>query len=265
MRPDLRVPPFLRDLLRDMRDRRLLPLAAVMVVAIIAVPFALSSSESSPAPTGLAVHPGADDSASTFAVVADDPGLRDYHRRLRGDTPKNPFVQQYAPPKSTGTEAGGGTIGGAAVGSGVEQADTGGSTTSETTGTGSEGAQPDSSGGGSEPSQPDQGGGEPEPAYVLHLRIGPPGDLKPRDLSAPAPLPGLDNPVLVFRGLSSNGHEGVFRVDESVSAIHGDAKCRKGTDRCEVVEIAPGNPVNFVYGEKDKVLRLTVVGIDHNR
>ena len=34
----------------------------------------------------------------------------------------------------------------------------------------------------------------------------------------------------------------------AVSAIFGDAKCIKGTDRCERVEIERGLPVNFVYG-----------------
>ena len=39
--PELKVPPFLIDLYYDLRDRRLLPLVALVVVAIVAVPFLL--------------------------------------------------------------------------------------------------------------------------------------------------------------------------------------------------------------------------------
>jgi hypothetical protein len=264
MRPNLRVPPFLDDLFRDLRDRRLLPLAAVLVVAILAVPFAFSKSESTPDLSGSGGQAGAGAEASTFSVTAGDPGLRDYKRRLRGDSPKDPFSQQYATSDVAGSTTGSGDAGSSTSGgSGAKGSGSSESSTSGTTGTGTEGGQPDSSGGGSEPPQPDQGGDESGPTYVLHLRLGPPDDTKPRELSAPAPLPGLDNPILVFRGLSSDGHKAVFRVSEDVSAIYGDAKCLKGTDRCQLVEIEPGLPVNFVYGAKDNVLRLTVTRIEH--
>ena len=39
--PELKVPDFLRDLYYDLRDRRLLPLVALVIVAIVAVPFLL--------------------------------------------------------------------------------------------------------------------------------------------------------------------------------------------------------------------------------
>ena len=260
MRPNLSVPPFLGDLFRDLRDRRLLPVAAVLAIAILAVPFALSKSEPAPSPSAPAPHATAD--GSTFAVVADDPGLRDYHRRLRGDSPKDPFTQQFATSGGGGSAAGGGGDGSAAAGGGAGSGSdqTGGG---QTTGTGGDGSQPAPSGGGSEPAQPDQG--ESEPAYVLHLRVGPPDEMKPRDLSAPAPLPDLDNPVIVFQRLGSEGHSAIFRVDESVSAIYGDAKCLEGTDRCELVEIEPGFPVMFVYGDPERSLMLKVVRIEHNR
>lgn len=39
--PEMKVPTFLSDLYWDLHDRRLLPLVALIVVAIVAVPFLL--------------------------------------------------------------------------------------------------------------------------------------------------------------------------------------------------------------------------------
>jgi len=46
---ELKVPPFLTDLYYDLRDRRLLPLVALVVVAIFAVPFLLGGESTKPA------------------------------------------------------------------------------------------------------------------------------------------------------------------------------------------------------------------------
>ena len=45
--PDLKVPAPLVDLYYDLRERHLLPLVAVLLVAIVAVPIALSQSSQS--------------------------------------------------------------------------------------------------------------------------------------------------------------------------------------------------------------------------
>ena len=52
--PDLKnvkVPRFVTDLYQDLVDRRLLPLVALILVAIVAVPFLLGGSEEPPAPS----------------------------------------------------------------------------------------------------------------------------------------------------------------------------------------------------------------------
>ena len=42
--PKLKAPKFLADIYADLRDRHLLPLVAVLAVAIVVVPIALSES-----------------------------------------------------------------------------------------------------------------------------------------------------------------------------------------------------------------------------
>src|SRR5664279_1837749 len=72
------------------------------LVALVAVPIALSSSgseseEEAPPPTpsnGVASGTGFDQTGHLVATSA--PGLRDYRRRLKHLTAKDPFKQQYS-------------------------------------------------------------------------------------------------------------------------------------------------------------------------
>src|SRR2546423_9645993 len=88
--------PFMTDLARDLRDRRLLPLIVVLAAAVVAVPLALSNS-SSPPPAASGATPGAVTASSSGApvVVVDNHGLRDYARRLGADGAKNPFTPHF--------------------------------------------------------------------------------------------------------------------------------------------------------------------------
>ena len=74
----LQAPPFLDNLYRDMRDRRLLVPALALLVALIAVPLALSSSSATTAPPPVppaAASSGAGHEAATSpAVLAEQPG-----------------------------------------------------------------------------------------------------------------------------------------------------------------------------------------------
>ncbi|HEX6603183.1 MAG TPA: hypothetical protein VF030_11130, partial [Solirubrobacterales bacterium] len=105
-KPDLKVPGVLRDLYNDLRDRRLLPLVALVLVAIVAVPFLLSESpEEEPAAVPpLGITPGEAEQASELTVVPATPGLRDYRRRLRARSATNPFKQRYTEPVLKGAK-----------------------------------------------------------------------------------------------------------------------------------------------------------------
>jgi hypothetical protein len=78
--PEIKVPPFLSDLYWDLHDRRLLPIVALLVVAIVAVPFLLGgggSEEAKPAHSGAASSLKREmTDVSELTVVRADPGLR---------------------------------------------------------------------------------------------------------------------------------------------------------------------------------------------
>jgi hypothetical protein len=107
--PDVRVPKFLEDLYFDLRDRRLLPLVALALVAIVAVPILLSGGgKETPGPTAPAAgsNPVPASQAASLTVVRANPGLRDYRKRLRGRKPTDPFKQRFTAPDLKGAKLG---------------------------------------------------------------------------------------------------------------------------------------------------------------
>lgn len=107
---DIRVPGFLEDLYYDLKDRRLLPLVALGIVAIIAVPFLLaggSDEVEAPAPIkGAGSSASASGAEASLTVVRANPGLRDYKKRLRGRKPTDPFKQHFTAPDLAGAQLG---------------------------------------------------------------------------------------------------------------------------------------------------------------
>ena len=86
------VPPFLNNLYRDMRDRRLLVPALALIVGLIAVPLALSSSSATtPLPPAAASSGSGHEAATSPAVLTEQPGVTNYRKRLEQIKSKNPF------------------------------------------------------------------------------------------------------------------------------------------------------------------------------
>jgi hypothetical protein len=109
--PELKPPAFLADLYYDLRDRRLLPLLALVLVAIAAAPFLLGNKSEpvvAPSAAALATEGESIGPTSHLRVVEATPGLRDYRKRLRGRTPTDPFVQRFTGPAGGGGSGGSG-------------------------------------------------------------------------------------------------------------------------------------------------------------
>ena len=299
VRPNLsgmKVPPVLDDLYWDLRDRRLLPLAALIVVAIIAVPFLLGGdAEVEPpakAPTASTSSALGDAEAASLVVVESTPGLRDYRKRLAGRTPTNPFQQHLATPKGTGAqlpEPTGGSSRSAEDGSSsqtITSSDAGGSNSPSAPST-----PDDSSSPGSKPSNPPPGDGNGDGnsdgdrdltlyTFAIDVRIARPqggnGKQAGKD-SAPAikekvlpltALPGEKAPVVTYMGVSKKG-KALLMVSNDVKSVFGETKCISGDDVCQLLEAEPGFPVSFVYGNGEahytvKVLRIYPVVTGHN-
>lgn len=262
---EMKVPPFLADLYYDLRDRRLLPLIALILIAIVAAPFLLKDDSTEavpPAPPtagGTGIQPA---SEKTLTVVKAAPGLRNYKKRLSRREPTDPFKQRYTAPVLEGSELG-------------EEVTTttseGGSSSTESSG---EPAPSTSGGGGSE------GSPTPTPApgqltffafavdvRIVKARTKPNGKVEqsePEDrekVIAPAPLPGAKTPVVTYMGLGGKDHNPLFLVSEDVTAVFGEGKCVSGTGRCQLIELEPGLPEIFEYGENNVRYKINVLKV----
>jgi hypothetical protein len=264
--PELRVPDFLLDLYYDLRERHLLPLVAVLVVAIVAVPIALGGSSgggSAPPPDGAAAIPGSAPEGEGAAVVVarSAPGLRDYRRRLQHLVAKDPFKQQYVAAEEAGAVPATPGATGGETGSGEE----GGATAPP------EASPPAEPGGG-------EGGGGNPPAtpelkyysYAIDVRVVPvsangvPSKAEPtvrRNLPELTMLPGRKTPAVVFIGPSADAKKAVVLVSNDVQAIFGDAVCVVGGDSCELLALEPGVPETFVYGGNERIFRIELLKI----
>ncbi len=258
--PDVKVPGFLYDVYYDLRERHLLPLVALLLVALVAVPFLIgggsSESEAEEAESAIAT-PSTVVSSSKLVVAKSAPGLRDYRRRLRGEHATDPFVQQYT------NEEGEGAEGGAAEGaSGGEE---GASATGESSGTSTETSEtgPSSEGGNGEP--PDEGRLRFY-SFAIDVRVTPvpAGNKKAdptvrHDLPELTMLPSREVPALTFMGVSKDQKHALMLVSDKVTGLFGDATCVVGSESCQLIALETGIPETVVYGADARTYRIELL------
>jgi hypothetical protein len=216
----------IRDLWSELIERRLWPVALLLVAALVAVPLLLVKSS-----------PGAGDgtAASTPAPVASAADLHTLDGPVvsvaeHGDTTdaplrgheKNPFRQQHVPPEPKAAKATDTT------------STTPASTPSDTGSTGTSGG----SGGGGAPDQP------PAKTYVrasVDLRFGPAAGAlhKIDDVPRLTPLPNAAHPVVVFIGMRRDHETAVFLVSTDVRA-RGEGRCVPSKSVCQAIELREG-------------------------
>jgi hypothetical protein len=282
--PDLKVPPFLADVYYDMRDRRLLPVVALVVVAIAAVPFLMGGSEESlpsetPEQAAESVRLEIEDDA-VLTVVEAKPGLRDYRKRLRGRTPTDPFKQRYTGVPSgvllESSEVSSTSSTSASAGSGEDAV-------TEIEKSVTEVDEPESSGGG-ESAPPSTGktgtgdGGAPaakgddsvDPdgmrffGFQPDVRFGVAGtgDLHLyNDLALGSLLP-KKKPLLVFIGVSESGERAAFDVSPEVTLVRGNGACIGGMQSCRLLFLREDEAVDLLTQEAGRTFRLKVESID---
>lgn len=257
--PDFKVPDFMLDIYYDLRERHLLPLVAILLIALVALPIALTrgSSEPEPAESGAAATPSSAIPSSNLVVAKATPGLRDYRRRLDGRTPQNPFVPQY-----TGGGSDGAAVGSAEGASASSSSTESSSVTVESTSTES-----------TEIELPAEGGEEPSEtgrtyySFVIDVRVVPGSGFGPnkpepsvrRDLPELTMLPSRKTPALTFMTVSKDEKKVLMLVNDNVRGLFGDGVCVVGTDTCQLVALEPGIPETVVYGADERTYRIEIL------
>jgi hypothetical protein len=291
----MKPPDFLADVYYDLRDRRLLPFVALVVVATVAAPFLLGGGAEQPAlpPAvgGASAAVAGEGSAAKLTVVEATPGLRSYRKRLRDRTPTDPFEQRFTEPAGGATSSSAG--GDAASSSSGSNAFSEGSVTTEGSATpveGGSGGGSGSSGGGGSSGGSGNGGGSGSGGatphlllfdYAIDVRIThsdgagggdqpqgqPESSVKHRVLPQ-TPLPGEKAPVVTYLGPGrKEGNKATGRilllVSGDVSSVSGQSSCvsRGSGDVCQLLEVEPGFPLNLVYGANQTSYTIEVLDI----
>ena len=227
-------------------QRRLLPVAILLLAALVAVPFLLAKD-----PEPVAPSPGAaagDKTLTADAATADpvvslvDESTHKERRRVLGAR-KNPFEPAAAPKAEKSDE----------TAAADPSAPTGGAEADKPADSGTAPGSP-ASPGVSVPGVPVTPA-EPKPTYELYsltVRFGDAesGTLEKLNLPRLKPLPSAEEPVLVYLGPGQGGKSAVFMVDEGVVA-QGDATCKPSPRNCETIHMRPGDTEFLDVSDED--------------
>jgi hypothetical protein len=257
---------FFRDLYRDLRDRRLLPVAIGLAVAILAVPLLLGggSEPTPPAAPTAAEDASVEGDPLAPVVLADVPGLRDYRKRLSRFHSRDPFKQQMT---GTGTAQGGS--------GNLEEIDSDGASTVDSSSTGGTSTEEDSTGsttpsdgssaggnGGGKGNDDGKGDEERVVKTTIDVRVGPAGATKViRGVEPLQFLPGKKRPVVQYVEGDSDATRAAFVVSPDVTETAGDGRCDPGRNDCQFVLMEEGDLRTFVYGTNGKTYRLQLLAI----
>jgi hypothetical protein len=224
-------------------QRRLWPVAILLIAALAAVPFTLAK-EPDPVEPPAAAAPATDDElAVTPIVTVADTDSAAKGRRVIGQ-PKNPF----GTPKPDETEARTNRSNDAGRRQTAQTPDIKLPTTAGGTTAPSNPAPAPAPAPGPAPAPPVTTTPEP-PArqYAMHeltVRFGDASAGGRRTLERLQPLPSAENPVLIYLGVLEDGKTAVFLVDHGVTAV-GDGDCRPSEDECETIRMKVGDTEFF--------------------
>jgi hypothetical protein len=230
------------NLWRQFVQRRLWPVAILLIAALAAVPMALTKDPAPPAPAPAVpvTAPDASDELASQPIVA-PAEARITRRKVLGGA-KNPFgVPKQA---STAPSATDGPV--------VSVQDTGDD------GAGTGGSSP-SAGAGSPPSTGSPAPTAPAPVeptptpkpepkkYALHeltVRFGGADDATRQSVKRLQPLPSAELPVLIYLGVVDDGKVAEFLVDHGVAPV-GDGECKPSPEQCETIRLRAGETEFF--------------------
>jgi hypothetical protein len=248
-----KVQKFFGDLVYDLRNRGLLPVVVLLLVALVAIPVVITrgGSDSAPIADPAAVQEAAANAPEAqSAVVAYEPGLRKYQDRLDKLTAKDPFEQQFSAAAKAATELSGTVSGGGATGTTTptevsgETVSSGGSTSKQT-----------------KKKKKKKKAGTVYASYQADLMVGEASaPLQPISNVAPlTPLPSATAPVLIYLGPNAGGTQALFLVSNKVSQLTGPGACVPAPDDCGLLVLTPGQSEDLVYDADGKAYRIQLV------
>jgi hypothetical protein len=285
---ELKVPDFLYDLFYDLKERHLLPLVALLLVAMVAAPiYFKNSTKSDPEP---GATPGAAATGSstvaqgeTLVVARSEPGLRDYRRRLKNYRALDPFAargggEQSSTATSEVSSSSSTPEVSAASESSVEATVVGAESTSSAAApieypsyAETSGLSPESSTGSTTVTKTRYASDTIDVRIVTvphssaeqkKTKKSNPHAQTRRNLPELTMLPARATPAATYIGLTNDGKKALFVVSSDVVSLFGEGQCVIGSQSCQLLALEPGLPETFVYGPQERTYRIELLKID---
>ena len=235
---------FMLDLWHDLKEKRLWPVAVVLLAALVAVPVLLAKPSSAPssAPPVVKASGPKPDVLKQLAKVKLGEDVPGDGSTLGVFDPGDPFK----PPKGAIKKTDDGSSD--KPSSGIEPSPTG-------PGGGDTGGD---LGGGTTPAPggtPDTGGGTTTTTtaykYVVDLTFRANGHTRRvKGMEKLEMLPNQNSPLLIFMGVTPKGSDAVFLVDSTLEAA-GEGKCRPSESECAFALIGAGSEYMFTDDRGD--------------
>ena len=228
----------LTDTWRGMVERRLWPVALLLLAGLVAVPLLLTADPEPVPPVAAAPAEEAAELAAQPLVAVASAAERERARRVLGAR-KDPFKPTNQPKRRKARA--GESAGDKSSAKAASTSRTGSSDSSSAPGSGAGGAYvapaplPAATAPGTAEKSPAR------PAGSLRVRWGTAGDeeLEALHVERLDPLPTSDEPLLVYLGLTRDGRSAVFMLDAGVTVV-GDGRCRPDPADCQTIELERG-------------------------
>jgi hypothetical protein len=251
-----KVQKFFGDVVYDLRNKGLLPVVGLLIVAMIAVPVLISrgGGGSSPSLQTASVTSKPAPEAERAVVSYTPSGLRNYKQRLNDQSAKDPFRQQFVHASKAAAAS---QLNSTAQVSSSSGASTGASTGTTSSGTGTTTGSTGSSGSGSSSKK------KTKVTFQVNVLAGDVNaTLTPfNDVDAMTPLPSQSTPVVLYYGLTSDNKQAQFLVSNKVTGINGPGTCIPSPDDCALLTLGPGESEDLVYAGDGKTYRIVVAAI----
>jgi len=239
---------FLLDLWHDLREKRLAPVAVVLLLGLVAVPVLLAKPAENPGPAPVVAAPKPADREALAALTKVKLGNDEVGKgsTLGVFDPDNPFK----PPKGAIKKATTGVSGSAGPDTGGPSTPSGGSpSTPDTTG----GGGVTSPGAPNVPTNPGTGGGGGTSTtvykYVVDLTFTANGRTRHiKGMEKLDMLPSDSSPLLIFMGVTAKGGDAVFLVDSTLEAA-GEGRCKPSESECAFAYIGAG--ARYMFSDQD--------------
>lgn len=253
---------FLLDLWLDLREKRLAPIAILLLAGIVAVPIVLAKSAKTPAAPAPVTSTGV---AAAAPVVQSDAQAVAAGSKLQTFSARDPFEPTHAAAVATaGTTSGTGTSTGTSTST----------STTPTTTTGTSGGGGGATTGNSPTTTPTGSGntgsttGQQKTTlftYTVDIRFGEAGGVKAyKGVKRLELIPDETNPKAVFLGVTTTGKTAVFLIDANIGVDTPGGRCRPSNDECTFLYLRPesGHDQAVLTDADGTVYHLRLLGIN---